>query len=115
MGPYYLWNHFICGHFIWGHFLFDYICCRKEKTRGRDSFQDFQEKTNDAWDDGDDDVLMMSSHNHLHGSVSFNSRLAKPDLTPLGRTSGAAPKSGLNNFAARDTTLAQSASGKLKQ
>ena len=26
--------------------------------RGNDSFQDFQAKTSDAWDDGDDDLML---------------------------------------------------------
>lgn len=31
------------------------------KTRHNDSFQDFQDKTNDAWDDGDDDLILMAN------------------------------------------------------
>lgn len=31
------------------------------KLRTRDSFEDFEEKTNDAWDDADDDLLEMSN------------------------------------------------------
>ena len=31
------------------------------KVHHKDSFQDFQEQTNDAWDDGDDDLISLSS------------------------------------------------------
>ncbi|XP_064632063.1 TBC1 domain family member 22B-like isoform X2 [Lineus longissimus] len=31
------------------------------KATKRDSFQDFENKTNDAWDDGDDDLIMMAN------------------------------------------------------
>lgn len=31
------------------------------KLRTRDSFEDFEEKTNDAWDDADDDLIEMSN------------------------------------------------------
>ena len=31
------------------------------KSQQRDAFQDFEEKTIDAWDDGDDDIVEMSS------------------------------------------------------
>ena len=31
------------------------------KTKQFDSFQDFQDKTNDAWDDGDDDLILMAN------------------------------------------------------
>jgi hypothetical protein len=34
---------------------------REEKMKGgkKDAFQDFENKTSDAWDDGEDDLLMM--------------------------------------------------------
>lgn len=41
----------------------------------RDAFQDFQEKTSDAWDDGDDDVVGLSVDSKLHISKSTNSSL----------------------------------------
>ena len=38
---------------------------RRDAGRGgakaRDSFQDFQENTSDAWDDGDDDLIQMAN------------------------------------------------------
>ena len=34
---------------------------KREGRRGRDSFADFQEKTNDAWDDGDDELIVMAN------------------------------------------------------
>jgi len=34
---------------------------RELRNKQRDSFQDFQAKTSDAWDDGDDDLITMAS------------------------------------------------------
>ena len=33
---------------------------KEHKGKGKDSFQDFEENTIDAWDDGDDDLLVMN-------------------------------------------------------
>lgn len=50
------------------------------KVGSRDSFSDFQEKTNDAWDDGEDDVIRLCSrkssnqlkHNNLSNVLNSN-------------------------------------------
>lgn len=34
---------------------------RRDGRRGRDSFADFQENTSDAWDDGDDELIVMAN------------------------------------------------------
>ena len=33
----------------------------KTKQKPKDSFQDFEIKTSDAWDDGDDDLILMAN------------------------------------------------------
>ena len=54
--------------------------------RRRDSFQDFEAKTIDAWDDGDDDLLKMASSkkqqtsNQRRGGTASGSSLTSNSL-----------------------------------
>ncbi len=34
---------------------------KEPNRRKQDSFQDFQDNTEDAWDDGDDDLILMAN------------------------------------------------------
>lgn len=78
------------------------VFSRKDKHRGRDSFQDFQEKTSDAWDDGDDDVLALSAgRNNVHSTAPVaSSRYIRPEPKPGGNkmAAGILGKNGQNSF-----------------
>ena len=37
------------------------VSSSKKPERKKDSFRDFEARTKDAWDDGDDDLFMMAS------------------------------------------------------
>lgn len=44
--------------------VFNVICRKEDRSKSsnkKDAFQDFENKTSDAWDDGDDDLLVMAN------------------------------------------------------